>query len=420
MNSDRISYGISISKITLSNLTKEEAIETITPIYTKKLESLDFIKLTYKGQSWVINPSDIDLKIDLQGTVNEAYSIGRNPNIIKGFMERIDSIINGREISSKVTYNEDKLKSILKQIAIKTDEPSKNAECTLTDKGEILITPEIIGQTLSIDDFSNELKNIILALQLPQNISIPLTESAPLVTANSLKGIDTILSSYSTQFNNSNYKRSENIRISAASLNHILIDPEQIISFNELVGLRLAQAGYQEAPVLIDGKSVPDIGGGVCQVSSTLYNTVLLANLKSVERISHFYPSSYVPMGLDATVADHLLDFKFQNILKNPIYIITQVYQGTVSIYILGNHDDLSPYKISLISIIEQTTSPPISLRYDKSLPAGSRILIDSGKPGYIVSAYRLKRINDKEIERELLHTDTYSPTDKVFLIGTR
>ena len=420
INSNRINYGISVNNVPLSGLSKEAALEKLQQTYAKITETSELVQLNYQDESWSIHPQDIDFKIDINATVNKAYLIGRNKNILQGFIDRADSAINGKELPVSVTYDEDKLKTILRNIAKKEDHPSKNAECNLSAKGELLITPEVLGQVLPIDEIADDLKKFITTVDLPKTVRLTLTDSSPRITANDLKGIDTVLSSYSTTFNNGNYNRSENIRIAAASLNHIISKPDETISFNALTGLRLAESGYQEAPVLIDGKSVPDIGGGVCQVSSTLYNAILLANLKSVERTSHFYPSAYVPMGLDATVADHLLDFKFQNNLKYPIYIITQVNQGTLSIYIAGNHEDFSPYKISLQSIIDKTTPPSITFNYDKTLPTGRRITVDSGKTGYTVSAYRLKLQNGQEIDRELLHTDTYSPENKVILIGTR
>jgi len=420
LNSNHISYGIRVNDVPLSGLSKEAALEKLKQSYAKTTATTELVQLDYQDQSWHIRPQDIDFKVDMDATIDKAYSLGRNENILQGFIDRLDSAINGKEVPAIVTYDEDKLKVILQNIAKKTDHPSKNAECNLSAKGELLITPEISGQILPIDEVADDLKKFILTLDLPKTIRLTLTASNPKITASDLKGIDTVLSSYSTQFNNGNYNRSENIRIAAASLNHILSQPDETTSFNALTGLRLAESGYQEAPVLIDGKSVPDIGGGVCQVSSTLYNAVLLANLKSVERTSHFYPSAYVPMGLDATVADHLLDFKFQNNLKHPIYLLTQVSQGTLSIYIVGNHEDFSPYKISLQSTIDKTTPPAITFNYDKTLSSGRRITVDSGKTGYTVSAYRLKLQSGQEIDREFLHTDTYSPENKVILIGTR
>lgn len=420
INSNRISYGVSVNNVPLSGLSKEAALEKLTQTYEKTTEAPDLVQLDYQDQSWQIHPQDIDFNVDMNATVDKAYSIGHNESMLQSFIDRADSAINGKELTATVSYDESKLKAVLLNIAKKTDHPSKNAECNLSAKGELLITPEVPGQVLPIDEIADDLQKFIYTLDLPKSIRLTLTESPPRITAKDLKGIDTILSSYSTKFNNGNYNRSENIRIAAASLNHILSQPDETISFNALTGLRLAESGYQEAPVLIDGKSVPDIGGGVCQVSSTLYNAILLANLKPVERTSHFYPSAYVPMGLDATVADHLLDFKFQNNLKHPIYIITQVSQGILSIYIAGNHEDFSPYKISLQSIIDKTTPPAITFSYDKTLPTGRRITVDNGKTGYTVSAYRLKLQNGQEIEREFLHTDTYSPENKVILIGTR
>ena len=121
-----------------------------------------------------------------------------------------------------------------------------------------------------------------------------------------------------------------------------------MISFNETVGHRVADAGYKEAPVIVDGEVQPGIGGGICQVSSTLYNAILLANLTASERSVHYYPSSYVRIGFDATVADDLLDLKFSNTLSHTIYLLTEVQGGTLTICVLGNSADRSGEELRL------------------------------------------------------------------------
>ncbi|MFA6848835.1 MAG: VanW family protein, partial [Selenomonadaceae bacterium] len=219
-------------------------------------------------------------------------------------------------------------------------------------------------------------------LKLPRQLELPVLEEQPTVTNEDLENIDTVLAVYSSSFSNNNSNRSQNIRIAAEALDQTLLRPETVVSFNNTVGKRVASAGYKDAAVILDGKIAQDVGGGVCQVSSTLYNAILLAGLTSVERTAHFYPSSYVPMGRDATVADGQIDFRFRNPFPHNAYLLSKVYGGMLTIYILGNHEDLRDYAL--------TTN------------------IEKPSPGAVVSVYRILRKNGHELQHEFLHTDHY------------
>ena len=155
-----------------------------------------------------------------------------------------------------------------------------------------------------------------------------------------------------------------------------------MFSFNDTVGHRTSANGFQTASVIIDGKVEQDWGGGVCQVSSTLYNAVLLAGLTPTERSNHSLPSSYVPLGQDATVADGLLDFKFKNPLPHSVYILTSCYSGTLNIFVLGCQEDLQGKSYKLSSKVNNNTA----------------------------TVYRVVYKNGEEIDREYLHADSYDP----------
>ncbi|MBQ1621281.1 MAG: VanW family protein, partial [Selenomonas sp.] len=160
-----------------------------------------------------------------------------------------------------------------------------------------------------------------------------------------------------------------------------LVKPNDIFSFNDTVGLRTAAAGYKVAGVILDGQLADGIGGGVCQVSSTLYNAVLLAGLTPTARTSHALPSAYCPPGLDATVADGQIDLQFRNQLAHSVYLLTNADGHTLTVYILGTRADLGGKTIRLVS-------------------NGSRL-----HP----SVYRLYLAGGQVIEREFLHTDSYA-----------
>jgi Uncharacterized vancomycin resistance protein len=419
LNNDRIAYGVESNGIVLSGLSKQDAQAKLAALYQEKRKS-PILQLHHEGKMWEISASDIDLQADSAKTAGAAYEIGRTNSLLVSSWQILYAACQGKSIDPVITYDESKLQKALAQIAQNVNQPSANAYCELTKDNQILVMPEKIGKRFDYASWSQKIAPALHKLDFPQIAELPIEEAVPAIKSSDLQSIDTILGSYSTHFDPGEYNRSQNIRIGAESLNHVLLAPEKILSFNDTVGHRVSAAGYKDAPVLVDGEVVPGIGGGICQVSSTLYNAILLADLKPTERDDHFYPSSYVPIGFDATVADDLIDFKFQNTMKKNIYLLTAVYGDTITIYILGSKSDRPNYEIRLISATDKILSPQTITRYSNELPRGTQRLEANGRQGYMISAYRVRMQNGQEIGRELLHQDEYSAKDRVMVIGTK
>ena len=417
MNNDRIAYGVRIGELPLSGLTEAAAREKIAGYCQQKLSGPGLL-LRHEQQQWYIRPADIALQTDIPATAAAAYAVGRSANPLTNLWENLTSAFSGHPLAITAAYDENKLQQLLIRTEQQVNRSSRDASCTLLENGKIKIEPEVTGLQFKSESFAATLRPELLALNFSQVIDLPVEPETPEITSADLQSVDTVISSYSTRFNRFNFNRSENIRIGAEKLSQTLLRPGQLFSFNETVGQRVAAAGYREAPAIIDGETVPDIGGGICQVSSTLYNAMLLAGLEATERAVHFYPSTYVPIGFDATVADNLLDFKFKNSFSRNIYIMASAGGGYLTVYLLGNHEDRPADAFSLHSTIDKTIPPETTIKYSPALRPGSSRLEDSGSNGYIVSAYRIKLHNGQEIERELLHQDQYSPRNRILLVG--
>jgi len=221
---------------------------------------------------------------------------------------------------------------------------------------------------------------------------------------------------YSTKFNKSQKGRTENIKLAAERINGYILPPGDFFSFNQVVGERTRDRGYQEAPVFIDNQTVSDIGGGVCQVSSTLYNLALLANLEIIERINHSLPVSYVPLGRDATVNYDTIDLKFKNNTDGNLLLAAEVVDDTLTVKFFGK--EKLPFTIEVISERVKTISPPITVKEDTNLPKGE-IRIKQGSPGYVVKVWKTY-ISEEREEKVLVSTDTYNPTPTVLYSGVK
>lgn len=250
--------------------------------------------------------------------------------------------------------------------------------------------------------------------------TIPLKITYPNVTTNQIgnEAFPDLLSQFSTSFTSSGYNRSNNIILSSAKLNGLVLMPGEEFSYNQAVGQRTKAAGFREAGAYSNGKVVQEVGGGICQVSSTLYNAVLYANLEIVERTNHYFNPGYVKAGLDATVSWGGPDFRFKNNRNYPIRIVTDTSSKKLKVYIYGLKTDddctvvLDPRYIS--SVPYKTT-----YQNDASLATGETRVISGGSNGCKTATY--KYVYDKNgtlISSECISRDTYSPHNKVVAVG--
>lgn len=224
-----------------------------------------------------------------------------------------------------------------------------------------------------------------------------------------------LLAAFRTPLQGSETGRIENITLATAYLDGAEIGPGGVFSFNETVGPREEQRGFVPAPEIYNGEYVMGIGGGVCQVSSTLYNAALLAGLHILERMHHSRPLSYVPLGRDATVSYGELDFSFQNTLPFPVQVRASVRDGHVEIQIWG--EDRLPAEVHVETLAAEVIMPELHIETDPSLPFGVEWLADEGLPGWRVEVHRIMRWSD-HTERQIVSLDEYPPRPQIVRVG--
>ncbi|MDL2280969.1 VanW family protein [Selenomonadales bacterium OttesenSCG-928-I06] len=414
---DKIHAKVVVGNISVGNLSKTEATEKIKTSFEKN-EKIFEATAIYKDKKWTIQPTDINLSIDPKTLAEEAYKVGRDSNNLSLIKNII--LLSGKDIIHipfNPNYSQNDLYNILNTIASSLDGKAQNASLKTT-KNKVEIIPEKPGITVDITktfaEFTDKInKDLIFSF------NIHAEEHKPKITESDLNGIDSLLASYTTYFNAYDHNRTKNIIIASEKITNILITPNQIFSFNQTVGLRLPEFGYLEAPVYINGKLEPDWGGGVCQVSTTLYNTVLLSGLKIVERSNHFSPVPYVPLGQDATVADNYLDLKFSNNLQNNIYLVSEVSGGQITISIYGKKIPNSP-EYYITHRVERTLENKTVTKDDPTLLEGTEEIEEEGHGGLVVSSFRVKKENGAVVSSEHLYTDVFPALDKVIKKGTK
>lgn len=377
-NHNRVILGVQSEGQSLAGMSETEARQFFLAKARTKMKKTALI-VTNGPQHWDIQAVDIDLTPSVEQAVREAYDTGRNGSPLTNTLTQMRIALFGKDVRLTATYSDDKLRSKLSAITASLARAPKNASLTLSPKGNIEHHMALTGRQADTSALYDTVAPKLSALALTVRTEIPVEETEPVITDDALASIDGVLASYHTQYTPGN--RGHNITLAAGKLNGTLVKPNDIFSFNDTVGLRTAAAGYKVAGVILDGQLADGIGGGVCQVSSTLYNAILLAGLTPTARTSHALPSAYCPPGLDATVADGQIDLQFRNQLAHSVYLLTNADGHTLTVYILGTRADLGGKTIRLES-------------------TGSRL-----HP----SVYRLYLAGGQVIEREFLHTDSYA-----------
>jgi len=253
-----------------------------------------------------------------------------------------------------------------------------------------------------------------------EEYSIPLKFIKAKITLNDL-GEDAFphtLGSYTTRFDETNVNRSTNLKLATRKINGTILKPGEVFSYNKVVGERTAANGFKEAAVYVNGSTESGLGGGICQISSTLYNTVIFANLEIVERKNHSLPVSYVPAGRDATVSYGSIDFKFKNNRSYPIKIQATASSGIVKISILGIKEE-TEYNVTFQT--QKISSIPYTTQYinDSSLAKGKEVVKQSGAYGSKHVTYKIVSLNGTVVEKVLLSTDTYNAQKRIVRVGT-
>lgn len=226
------------------------------------------------------------------------------------------------------------------------------------------------------------------------------------------------MGSYTTSFATSSANRSSNIALATKALDGMVLMPGDEFSFNKTVGERTVDRGYKTAGAYVAGKTVDQVGGGICQVSSTLYNTVLLSNLEIVERRNHQMTVSYVPVGRDATVNWGTTDFRFKNNTKYPVKLAGTVSGKKVTISMVGTLED-PDQNVKIETNTVSVLTPGEEIIEDPEKEVGFTET-DKGSNGYIVEATRVVYSGDTVVKREALTKSRYNPTNNVTTIGTK
>jgi len=410
----RIQEGVTISGLNVGNLTQDEARKVVDKEFDRLLNQT--IKLNVGKQSPEVKLEALGLSLNADSALKGAYDIGRTGSIFNK-VESKWSAKKGVNIDFSKKWDETKLSETLQGALKEFNIPATDATFQVTNENTMTIKSESVGTVLD----SKELITKVMALniyKLDPEVKAGFKEQIPLLTAAQLEDqkITGLIATYTTTFDPSQTARSENVRISAKALDMAIIKPNVTLSFNQIVGERTVQGGYKDAYIIVNGQFVPGLAGGICQVSSTLYNTGLLANLAVTQRSNHDLAISYAPLGQDATVAYPDLDLKFNNNTGGYLLVRTKTTNNTLTIEMYGK---VKPgQQVTIANTIESIIPPAEQRLVDETMAHGAQVLKQRGQPGYVVNSTRTVKVNGVIVGTEPLNKSRYQALPKIFAVG--
>ena len=417
--SGKIYPGIYIDDEHVGGLTKEEAIRKISSLHNDAAGAFD-ITVSVGNESWHVNSERVPVSRNTEEVVEKAWATGRGntsglkDGAVTPFQEHVNQVSGLRTypatFATKQDYDHEALRNLTDGIVNYVNREPVNSMVYSFDFNSktFTFTDDQPGAKIDPDQLYAQLTEVLDSGTTKQELRVVPEKVIADLTKAELMNSFGLISAYTTN-TTKDKNRNANIELSAQAISGITVQPGETFSFNGATGERTAAKGYKEAPAISGGQSKDEVGGGVCQTSSTLFNAVVRADLEIVERNAHAWPSSYIEKGFDATVNWPGLDFKFKNNTDQPIFIVAGYSNRQVTVNIYGM--SLGPgVKIDLESELVRTIPQPEGINYvvNTSLAPGETKKTVTGRKGYEVNTWKVWYQGDREIKREILFKTTY------------
>ncbi|MCD8330110.1 MAG: VanW family protein [Lachnospiraceae bacterium] len=413
-----IEEGVSAQGIDLSGRTAAEARKLLEEHFQIIADSA--LTVTFDEQTAEITPGELGLSWDVDTAVEEAASLGKSGQLITRYKTQADLKATGVTVEVPYTYDSEAVTSFVEEAISSHD--TEAVDATLTrENGAFVVTEETNGLVTNVE------KTVAAITQtLDESLSAEMTVAAvvevtePERTAEELSQVQDSLGTYNTSYSSSSSARKTNIRVATERLNGTVLMPGESLSVSDTILSRTAANGYELAPQYVDGQSEDSYGGGVCQVSTTLYNAVLRAELQVDERYPHAMVVSYVPYSSDAAIAEGSKDFIFTNDSEYPIYIAASADGATLTFTIYGKETRDADRTIEFVSDTLSYTTPDATVKEDSSMYEGETRTEGSVHPAVRATLTKVVYENGVEVSREVLNTDSYRGSGQTVYKGTK
>lgn len=408
--------------IDLSGKTIEE-IEVVMEDYMQALKELEIVLTVAGGQQVTVTPGEFGLEWVNQELVKEAITLGTEGDVIARYKAKKDLEHSNKVYPMELDVDLELIQGVLTEKCVPYDQPAVNM--ALRKEGKEFYTVEgKEGYALEMDASTNTIYNFFTEgwNHNAGTLQMAITVLQPQGSEEELALVRDVLGSFKTSFATSNENRQGNLRVGTAHINGLTLYPGEEFSMIQTAGPFGESNGYYKAGAYINGKNVDSFGGGICQVSTTLYKAVLNAELEVTERYNHSMTVSYVEPSQDAAIASSAnKDFKFVNNTEHPIYIegyMTDSKQLVFKIYGVETRD--SARKVTYeTEILEETDPGPEVVYIDTKQPLGY-IDVQSKHVGYKARLWKVVKENGVEVSREIVNTSKYKASARSATVGVK
>ena len=417
---ETILIGVSIDKLDVSGRTSDDAVAALES-YEINLGGQS-IKLGIGDNVIEAKLSDLGVTFDNEDLVDEAIGVGHAGNIVKRYKDQKDLQHSGKTFPLSWQTNEDTVRTYVENNCTKYDKKAQNASLT-RENGAFNFVAGTEGLELNVDSAVRTISDYLENNWTSDNTAVLNLETQitePEGSAEELANIKDLLGSFTTSFSTSGSNRCKNVSSGASHINGTVLYPGEEFSAYETVSPFTEANGYAMAGSYLNGEVVDSMGGGICQVSTTLYNAVLRAELNVTERSPHSMTVHYVDLSEDAAIAGTYKDFKFVNSTEYPIYIegyTTSDKKITFNIY--GKEPRDKNRTISFESQMVSETPATTSFQEDAGQGIGYKAVSSKGSSGYVAELYKIVKVNGVETDRIKVNKSTYKGTNRVVTYGT-
>lgn len=420
INIDAIYPGVTIQGMSVGGMTQEEA-EAKVQEYVDQV-SQETVTLQVRKKETAFPLSDIGLKCTNMDVVEEAYNLGKTGNVFKRVMEVRELEKKGTDFPLTFSVDKEETKKVVAKKAKKFLAKKKDATIKRVD-GKFVITKHVHGIAIDFDANAEKLAEVFdnknwdhKSVVFPMDYTLDKAKH----TKKELSAIKDVLGTYTTSYAGSASGRCANVENGASLINGTVLYPGESFSVYSKVAPFTAANGYHLAGSYSNGQTVQTYGGGICQVSTTLYNAVLRAELNVTERLNHSMTVHYVPLSADAAISGTDKDLKFTNNLDHPIYIQGTAGGSSITFTIYGKEYRASNRKVEYVSQNLSVRGPSEKVIKDNTMEEGKRVVESNGRTGYTARLWKVVYIDGKETKRTQVNSSSYMSTPSVVRVGTK
>ncbi|WP_077613225.1 VanW family protein [Clostridium sp. Marseille-P2415] len=414
---DTLPDGIYVGEYNLGGMTEEEASQKIQSL-VNEMENQK-ITLVVDGQPVETTAKELGFHWSNPEAVSEAASAWQGGNLIKRYLNKKDIEQNHVIIPLETALDEERVAAFVAEKCAPAVTEPRNASIT-RQNGAFVVTPSAIGKTVDVAATKQALDAALAnGLKEPVTANAVVAEVKPGITTEDLATIQDVLGTFSTSFSSSGASRSKNLQVGSGKINGRVLMPGETLSGYECMHPFTVANGYATAAAYENGQVVDSVGGGVCQIATTLYNAVLRAELSVDQRQNHSMVVGYVKPSEDAAIAGTYKDIKFTNNYSTPIYVEGYTSGKNLTFTIYGRETRPANRTFEFVSETLSVTDPGAPKEVvDPAMAPGARKQVQSAHKGMKSRLWKIVYVDGVEQSRELLHTDTYNPSKAIIKVG--